>query len=998
MAAIATSLLAGAASAPAATLTATALQTLDQQTAGANPSAAVTAGGVGYIAANDGTHGQELFRVDGTAVPRLVKDIRPGAYDSYPAQLTALGNDVYFAADDGTHGEELWRSDGTAAGTTLVDDIAPGSAGASLDQLVASGGKLYFIADDGTGDGQELWVSDGTAAGTHLVKDIAPGASISGLTPFDGGVAFSADDGTDVELWVSDGTLSGTTKVDVATGSASSYPGPFAAIGSELYFAADDGTGHNTELYKSDGTTASLVKDVDGSSSTSSYPDHLTVAGGALYFTAGQNGYGSELWTSDGTTGGTHLVKQINGGGNSDVNSLTALGAKLYFSADDGVDGYELWSSDGTDPGTTIVKDINGGGGSYPGSLAAVGSHLDFLADDGSGAGSQLWTTDGTAAGTTAITGTSGNAQNLSAIGSLLYFTDDDGIHGREPGISDGTAAGTVLHDVDDFGLSDPTAAVKLGDLRLFTAETGSGRRVFVTDGTAAGSHPLAVDGTGDTRDIAVMGGKAYFFGRDGNGDDALYATDGTDAGTQEIHTVQFYDAPDLTVVGDRLYFAGAAGFNTEEPWISDGTPGGTHRLADLNPTGMSHPSGFTALGNKVVFSAWNGGSNNDPTPWGEYVSDGTEARTVKLAPGANVGSTRGVAATLGSKTYFFANNHLWATDGTPSGTAEVTSAVTVPSGESIDPTVAGGKLYFNGNDGTGMRLFAYDGTGSPVALTAPTPNYAKAYNMIPFGGDVLFTDGGTNELSESGGTPAGTHGLGATVADSATFLVDGTKAWFTGTDGDHGDELWSTDGTAAGTALAADLVSGPGSSRAAPLAVVGDDVLVSADQPGTGTVLARLHAVTTPDDGGAQSGGQTTTTTAATPTTTTANPAPAKPAPAAKGRAKARGLSLTASRSAGRRLPLRIVVSGKLKPATGVTTKAACSGTVTIAARRGAVTIARVRVKLRSDCSYRATLTKNTMKHLTARGGTLKVTARFSGNAALLPARSATRTSSYGA
>jgi type V secretory pathway adhesin AidA len=180
------------------------------------------------------------------------------------------------------------------------------------------------------------------------------------------------------------------------------------------------------------------------------------------------------------------------------------------------------------------------------------------------------------------------------------------------------------------------------------------------------------------------------------------------------------------------------------------------------------------------------------------------------------------------------------------------------------------------------------------------------------------------------------------------------------------------------------------------PLAVVGGDLLAVADQPGTGTVLTRLHAVTTPDDGGAQGGGGTTTTTPAaapaTRTSTATAPAPAPRPAAARGRATPRSLSLTVSANAGRRLPLRIVVGGRLKPAT------ACRGTVTITARRGDATVASVRTRLRADCSYRATLTKSTMKHLAAHGGRLSVVARFSGNAALLPARSAARATRYGA
>src|SRR5262245_46263651 len=79
--------------------------------------------------------GDELWRTDGTeAGTALVKDICPGsrgAFD-YPALVeprplfVEAGGALFFFANDGVHGFELWRSDGTESGTRMVKDIAPG--------------------------------------------------------------------------------------------------------------------------------------------------------------------------------------------------------------------------------------------------------------------------------------------------------------------------------------------------------------------------------------------------------------------------------------------------------------------------------------------------------------------------------------------------------------------------------------------------------------------------------------------------------------------------------------------------------------------------------------------------------------------------------------------------------------------------------------------------------------------------------------------------------
>ena len=107
----------------------------------------------------------------------LLKDINPGAASSSPTDFTTVGGTTYFAANDGVHGDELWKSNGTAAGTVLVADIDPGSGSSNPTDLTNVNGTLFFAANDGV-HGNELWKSNGTAAGTVLVKDINPGSRL----------------------------------------------------------------------------------------------------------------------------------------------------------------------------------------------------------------------------------------------------------------------------------------------------------------------------------------------------------------------------------------------------------------------------------------------------------------------------------------------------------------------------------------------------------------------------------------------------------------------------------------------------------------------------------------------------------------------------------------------------------------------------------------------------------------------------------------------------
>lgn len=619
-----------------------------------------------------------LWRSDGTPegtfpLADFVGDsgsVCPGWCFPYgPSDLTPLGNIALFIANDGTHGRELWRTDGTTAGTRLVKDVFPGEEAGAFSALIRAGGLIFFTGQVPV-HGYQLWKSDGSEAGTGFVgvNDAYP------LVAFENRLFFTVD-GVN-QLFSTDGTANGTMTVyDFGPSPSTPYLSALAPLGDALLFVRSDANG--STLWRTDGTPSGTFVVDDFASGASSSPAFLTDAAGRLFFSVAEGVYPNyyrTLWTSDGTEAGTSAVATFMGFEPASLiaNSVAAIGGDFYFSANDGVHGVELWKSNGTSAGTVLVKDIAtptpdllGWFDSYPSGMTVMGSTLFFTAADADH-GFELWRTDGTEAGTTMVKdtlpgfygGMYGDPPNLTRLGGLLFVTANDGVHGGELWRSDGTESGTFMvkdiHPGPDW--SSLFRIVVAGGRLFFSAYDGIGNGIWTSDGTQEGTVKLASFDGPIGGDLTAGGSLVYFttFGQT-----ELWRSDGTETGTFGIQSIA---ASNLTWAGDTLFFTADDGVHGVELWATDGTEAGTRMVGDLRagPSG-STPRSLTNIEGALVFSA------NDEAHGAElWVSDGTVARMLQnIAPGPSSSSPSGFVRS-GDRVFFSANDgitgvELWA-------------------------------------------------------------------------------------------------------------------------------------------------------------------------------------------------------------------------------------------------------------------------------------------------------------------------------------------------
>lgn len=203
------------------------------------------------------------------------------------------------------------------------------------------------------------------------------------------------------------------------------------------------------------------------------------------------------------------------------------------------------------------------------------------------------------------------------------------------------------------------------------------------------------------------------------------------------------------------------------------------------------------------------------------WKSDGTVAGTVVVADTVittTVGQALKIRESYNDTLYYTVNvagpsagytTILWRTHGTTPVLVDTLHHPGYPGiggGYPTGFTMVGNKLFFSMWNLNGRELWVSDGTEAgtkEVIDLSPGSNGGTTNNpMIAFNGKVFFQGSATlgiNELYSSDGTAAGTTLVKAGVYNPEHFIIYNNELYFRANDGVI-DGLWKTDGTALGT------------------------------------------------------------------------------------------------------------------------------------------------------------------------------------------------------
>lgn len=527
-------------------------------------------------------------------------------------------------------------------------------------------------------------------------------------------------------------------------------------------------------------------------------PRQLVPFQGQLFFVGESPWTGRELFRTDTTVEGTSVVADICPGRcSSDPEMLTLAGDHLFFQACDLPRGCQLWSSDGTAAGTRVLTDYPAVFSLFSGvqriwQIVAWNGQAAYLTATG-----EVFLSDGTVDGTRLLAdlapGDTYVPIQLVPADSKLFLLGH-----QELRASDGDGAEKLLEKPGSYLFGPPLA---VGD-RLFFVE-GSEPAVWTSDGTAAGTVPVLR--TAEIPALLFRGGaRVYFAVRERQSQSwrlRLFTSDGTAAGTQPVGGV-----PPIPGLDAYQAFAGAGDFAQREfirreEISAQETRSGLWRL----------DAGGTSASLVAELDGWTTAAGADRIL---YLATGYPSRLYRsLGPGWSIALLRDWGSGISELTpsgsdlflravrngAFTGKADLAMSGGTPETTRRLHLLFSPPSSDPSRLVAHQGRLLFSSRPLGKAGLT--DATPGGTLLFGDRELFGFSAAGRAFFFETRIFSGGLWVLEEDGEL---TQLLSDGAFAQSAFVHDGRLFFLAQEDGQD-LQLWTSDGTAAGTEVVHD-------------------------------------------------------------------------------------------------------------------------------------------------------------------------------------------------
>jgi hypothetical protein len=478
---------------------------------------------------------------------------------------------------------------------------------------------------------------------------------------------------------------------------------------------------------------------------------------------------------------------------------LTPVGSSLYFIYKNGNStGLGNWDGSTFTPVDFGIRNPFPNAYDYspynpPQNLIAVGNTLYFAAWDGQA--TELWKCNGTTVTEIKI-GNFGNPSpgNFTAVGNTLYFTAYSSDTNNNLWKYDGTTLTDVSQTASPY--LQPTLLYSINDTLYGFTYASQVYQLFQYDGSAF--SVLAAGNFLNPSDLVAFDSQLYWSATDVHYNPLLWDYNGTTWVSISVPDAAYTPFQDLTVANSALYFSGDSIQSQGQVWKYDGTT--FTETIDEGLGVASTPQSITSFGAGVCFTALIVGTPGYSQALYQY--DGSVTTAVPIGTGTTPIFYLTDLYVAGGDLYFAV------TDANYQSTIDrydgITTTEILPSTDGLaQPSFAtlGNTLYFSAADSSGAQLWSVSlpaGAPQPTMLKSAVASSTPG-GFTPWGSKIYFaaTDAATRvtaELWSTDGTAAGTVALGG-PDDPANLIVAGNKLYFTAASG-TGMGLFQYDGS----------------------------------------------------------------------------------------------------------------------------------------------------------------------------------------------------------